>query len=173
MPNWFFDGWEGVWRTLLVGFCAYAGLVIFLRISGRRTLSKMNAFDLVVTVSIGSTLATVLLNNNVSLTEGLMAFGLLIGLQFAVTWTSVRFRWFRRWITGEPLLLLHDGQFLPTAMKQARVSEEEIYATLRQHGMAGPHEAHAVVIETDGSFSVIADEPKPGHEGLKNVSHRR
>jgi len=60
-----------------------------------RTLSKMNAFDLVVTVSLGSTLATVLLAKDVALADGALAFGLLVGLQFLVTWSSVRARWAR------------------------------------------------------------------------------
>lgn len=52
-----FQGWPGLARTAVVGSMAYAGLVLFLRISGKRTLSKLNAFDLVVTVALGSTLA--------------------------------------------------------------------------------------------------------------------
>lgn len=85
-----FQGWTGPARTVLVGALAYAGLVVFLRLSGKRTLSKLNAFDLVVTVALGSTLATILLDEKVPLAEGLTAFAVLIGLQFVVTWTSVR-----------------------------------------------------------------------------------
>ena len=102
----FFAGWEGLARTLIVGVLAYVALVAFLRLSGKRTLSKMNAFDLVVTVALGSTLATVLLNKGVALAEGALAFALLIGLQFAVTWSSVRARWVRQLVTGEPRMLL-------------------------------------------------------------------
>ncbi|MCA9113241.1 MAG: hypothetical protein KDA52_25030, partial [Planctomycetaceae bacterium] len=62
-----FSGWDSLVRTLVVGVLAYVALVILLRISGKRTLSKLNAFDLVVTVALGSTLATVLLNRNIAL----------------------------------------------------------------------------------------------------------
>jgi hypothetical protein len=65
----------------------------------------MNAFDLVVTVALGSTLATVLLNKEVALAEGVLAFAVLIGLQFIVTWSSVRQRWIRQIVTGEPRML--------------------------------------------------------------------
>ena len=57
--DWVFKGWESLGRVLFVGILAYAGLLLFLRMSGKRTLSKMNAFDLVVTVSLGSTLSTI------------------------------------------------------------------------------------------------------------------
>jgi len=83
-----FSGWDSLLRTLVVGVLAYVTLVVFLRVSGKRTLSKMNAFDLVVTVALGSTLATVLLAKDVTKAEGTLAFALLIGLQFAVTWSS-------------------------------------------------------------------------------------
>ena len=108
----FFDDWGGLVRVAVVGVLAYAGLVLLLRVSGKRTLSKMNAFDLVVTVALGSTLATVLLSSSVALAEGLLAFALLIFLQFAVTWLSVRSSSFRRLVKNEPKLLFYDGGFL-------------------------------------------------------------
>ena len=85
MEQFFFNDWQGLLRTLVVGVLAYITLVLFLRFSGKRTLSKMNAFDLVMTVALGSTLATVLLTESVALAEGALAFALLIGLQFVVT----------------------------------------------------------------------------------------
>lgn len=63
-------------RIVTVGFLAYLGLIIFLRISGTRTLTELNAFDLVVTVALGSTVATILLDSSISRPEGLTAFAL-------------------------------------------------------------------------------------------------
>lgn len=152
----FFDSWDALWRTGILGVLGYASLVFLLRISGRRTLSKMNAFDLVVTVALGSTLATVLLSKDTTLAQGALAFGLLIGLQFVVTWTSVRISWVRRVVTGEPALLLYQGKPLPAALVRARVTNEELRAALRSEGFPGMDGVHAVVLETDGSFSVIS-----------------
>jgi len=155
MGNLLFDGWEGALRNAIAGVLAYVTLVIFLRISGKRTLSKMNAFDLVVTVSLGSTLATVLLSKAVALVDGAIAFGVLVGLQYAVTWTSVRARWVRQAVTGEPLMLMHRGHFLPSALRKARVTRDEVRAAVRAAGLASLKEVEAVVLETDGSFSAI------------------
>ena len=80
----FFQGWSGVGRVLLIGSLAYVYLILLLRVTGKRTLAKLNAFDLVVTVAIGSTLATILLSNDVALAEGIAALTLLAALQFAV-----------------------------------------------------------------------------------------
>lgn len=164
-----FDGFESLARTLVIGVLAYAALVLFLRVSGRRTLSKMNSFDFVVTIALGSTLATVLLNKDVSLADGLAAFGLLIGLQFMVTWTSVRLHWVQRTITGEPILLFYQGDFLPRSLRKARVTEDEVRATVRSAGVARMESVGAVILETDGSFSVIQHMPDLDCTSLKGV----
>jgi uncharacterized membrane protein YcaP (DUF421 family) len=143
-------------RTALVGVLAYAALILLLRASGKRTLSKMNAFDLVVTVALGSTLATILLDKTVTLAQGTLAIFVLVGLQFAITWSSVRAAWVRRLVTGEPALLARDGRCLPHALRRERVTEDEVRAAVRGAGLERLEQAQAVVLETDGSFSVIA-----------------
>ena len=84
-------------------------VLLLLRVSGKRTLTKMNAFDLVVTVALGSTLATVLLTKSVALAEGLTAFVLLIFLQFVLTWLFVRSQAASRLVKSEPTLLAYQG----------------------------------------------------------------
>lgn len=155
MEHIFFNNWSAVIRTAVIGVLAYFTLILLLRASGKRTLSKMNAFDLVVTVALGSTLASILLNKDVAWAEGTVAFALLIGLQFVITWSSVRWGWVRRTVTGEPSLLLYRGEPLPSAMRIARVTEDEVRAAVRSAGLATLEEAEAVVLETDGSFSVV------------------
>lgn len=151
----FFNGWFTLLRTAVVGILAYAALVLSLRFSGKRTLAKMNAFDLVVTVSLGSTLATIALSTDVALAQGLLALALLIALQFVMTWSSVRWGWVRRMITGEPSLLLFQGQLLKGALRRMRLTEEEVRAAVRSQGLPAIEEVEAVVLETDGSLSVI------------------
>ncbi len=90
MNPMFFDGWAPLFRTTVVGVLAYVALVAILRATGKRTLSKLNAFDLIVTVSIGSTLATVLVSKDVAPAQGILALSLLCVMQSVVTWASVR-----------------------------------------------------------------------------------
>ncbi|WP_434774640.1 DUF421 domain-containing protein [Pseudomonas oryzihabitans] len=169
MDGMFFDNWQVIIRTVTVGVLAYIGLVVFLRISGRRTLSKMNAFDLVVTVALGSTFATILLNKDVSLAQGTLAMVLLIGLQYLVTWTTVRVGWARRLVTGEPALLFHRGDFLQGAMRAARVTEDEVRSSIRSAGIERLTEVEGVVLETDGSFSVVRSGQGKGASSLAGV----
>jgi uncharacterized membrane protein YcaP (DUF421 family) len=171
MERVFFDSWSVLMRTAVVGVLAYATLIVFLRISGKRTLSKMNAFDFVVTVALGSTLATILLNRNVALAEGALALALLIGLQFLITWSSVRWRWIRHVVTGDPTLLAYRGQFLHETLRQERITEGEIRAAVRAAGLAMLEAAEAVVLETDGSFSIVRRDGAPQSTSLTAVEY--
>ncbi len=150
-----FDGWASPVRVVVLGTIAYAALVILLRMSGKRTLAKMNAFDLVVTVALGSTFATVLLSKDLPLAVGVLAMALLIALQYVVAWSSVRYGIVRRLVRSEPRLLVRRGQMLGEAMISERVTSDEVLAAIRSGGLAGVHQADAVILETDGSFSVI------------------
>lgn len=166
----FFDGWIGLGRVLTVGVFAYIGLIVLLRVSGKRTLTKMNAFDLVVTVALGSTLATILLSRDVALAEGLLAFVVLIALQFLVTWSSVRSCVIRRLIKSEPSLLYHHGHMLTDALRDQRVTPAEIRAAMRSQGISQVDEVEAVILETDGSFSVLRTSGKKATTAIEDVA---
>lgn len=165
----FFQGWEGIVRTLVVGFLAYASLVCFLRISGKRTLAKLNAFDLVVTVALGSILSSILLQQSVPLADGIAALALLIGLQYLVTASSVRWDALARGVRSSPSLLVRKGEFCKDTMRRERVTEREVLSAVRASGVSGVEAAAAVVLESDGTLSVIqgdGDSQESGHEPL-------
>lgn len=168
--NIWFENWIVPARLVVVALCAYAGLVLMLRVSGKRTLSKMNAFDFVVTIALGSTLATALLSKDVSLAEGLLAFLLLIALQWLVAWFSLRSERWKKLIKSEPRLLALRGRLQETALRAERVTPDEVDAAVRAAGHGSLGEVTAVVLETDGSISVIATEAGPSEfAALKKV----
>lgn len=164
-PDAFLAPVSDLLRIVVVGGLAYGGLVVFLRLTGKRTLTKLNAFDLVVTVALGSTLATVLLNRDVSLLEGLVAFALLIVLQYLVTWASVRSSRFQHLVKAQPALLVYRGRVLEPALRRERVSREEILAAARSSGATDLSEIGAVVLETDGSLSILSRAPDAAADG--------
>jgi uncharacterized membrane protein YcaP (DUF421 family) len=151
----FFSGWENIARNAVLGVLGYIALIFLLRVSGKRTLSQMSAFDFVVTIALGSTFATLLLDQSVSLAEGVTAFLTLIGLQYVATWLAVRSKIFERAIKSQPTLLCYEGQMLRDAMKAQRISEEEIFAALRENGLASLEETKAVILESQGELSVV------------------
>ncbi|WP_216859063.1 DUF421 domain-containing protein [Hymenobacter citatus] len=133
----------------------YVAIIVLIRLSGKRTLAKMNAFDLVVTVALGSSLATVALSKSTKLVEGVLGIAVLLGLQYVVAWLSIRSKKVRQLVKAEPQMLLHNGQFLERALRKERVTHDEVRAAVRQQGVLALDQVAAVVLETDGSMSVI------------------
>jgi uncharacterized membrane protein YcaP (DUF421 family) len=151
----FFDGWAPVARTLVLGVLAYAALVLVLRASGKRTLSKMNAFDFIVTVALGSTLAAMLTARDVSLAQGVAALGLLVVLQYVNTFVAVRWPGYQRLLKAQPTLVFFRGRPLEAAMRRQRLTHDEVLAAIREQGFTHPEQIDAVVLETEGSLSVL------------------
>lgn len=170
--NWeglLFGGWPALGRTVVVGVLACAALVTLLRGSGKRTLSKFNAFDFIVTVALGSTLATVLVSRQVALAQGVVALAVLIGLQYVITWLSVRSGRVRGVVQGEPALLLYRGTFLDGALRRERVTRADVLSAARADGQASLAEVEAVVLETDGTLTVVRRAPAGEPSSLDGV----
>ncbi len=164
-----FQSWSDLGRVLLVGTAAYLTVVVVLRLTGKRTLAKLNAFDLVVTVALGSTLATILLSADVSWSEGATALALLAGLQLVVAWATVRVAWIRRLVTSVPTLLLHDGVVLQDQLRGQRVSLPDLRQAVRASGQGSLGEVAAVVLESDGSLSVVPRSAAGDRSALEDV----
>ena len=147
--------WSSVIHTLLVGTLSYFGLIFWLRLSGKRTLSKWNSFDFVVTIALGSVFASALLNKSTSFLQEMVAIALLIFLQFIITYTSVRTSVVQSLVKSEPTLLLFRGEMIDAALKKERVAKGEVLAAIRLNGSCCIEDVDAVILETDGSFSVI------------------
>lgn len=151
----FFGGFEPIIRIIVVGTLAYLSLLILLRVSGQRTLTRMHAFDFVITIAIGSTFGRLMTAKGVSLAESLTAFLVLIALQSIFSWIMVRSSKFAYWVTATPSLLYFRGQFLRKAMKKHRVTQDELLSVIRQNKMGSLQDVEAIVLESAGTFAVI------------------
>ncbi len=167
-----FDTWSDIWRVLLVGPASYAALVLVLRTSGKRTLSKLNAFDLVVTVALGSTLATIFLSKDVSWAEGVVALAVLALLQLLVAVVTSRLPVVRSAVTAGPTLLLRDGKMVEHALRDARLTAAEVRQAIRGSGAGDVAMVAAVVLESDGSLSVITREQAGDLSALQDLPQR-
>lgn len=166
----FFESWSSLGQTVLAGVLAYAALVVFLRVSGKRTLAKLNAFDFIVTVAVGSTLASVLTSKNLPLADGALALALLVALQFAVAWLTVRVRWFERLVKSRPAAVFLHGEFDDAAMLRERLSRDEVLMAVRRAGFHDLDGVFMVVLENDGSLSVLGHpEERPARPSTADV----
>ena len=165
----FFDGWDKIGRSLILAVCAYVALVFLLRVSGKRTLTKLNVYDFVFVVALGSTLANTILDANTTLADGVLALAALITLQMLLSWLCVTSSTVDTIVNGEPTLVFHSGDFLWTTMKRERVSPEEIRAAARNDGTLSLDDVDSIVLETDGTFSVVHKSSKSANSALSDV----
>lgn len=170
MGNFFFDSWASLGRTAVITILAYIAMIALLRGFGKRTLSRMNAFDYIVTVALGSTLATAMLSKQVVLVDAILAFFLLMGLQFSISWLSIRSERVESWVKSSPCLLFYEGKFLRDSMKKERITEHEIWEAIRRAGHSTPEEVGAVILETAGNISVVSAWKTSDQGALKSVS---
>ncbi|WP_133480270.1 DUF421 domain-containing protein [Cognatilysobacter segetis] len=169
----FFNGWSGPLRIALVGVLAYFALLLCLRLAGKRTLSKWNEFDFAITVALGSALANAVLSESVPLADGITGIAVLVLLQYVLTHLAMRSPRVRRVIQSRPTALLRDGRLLPDAMRDQRVSETEVAAAIRGGGFGCFDEVAVVVLETNGTFSVIGRAHVGSGSALADVENAR
>lgn len=155
MENVFFNNWQSILETFLLGLLAYIALIIIVRISGKRTLAQMREFDFIVTVALGSTLATIFLSKDVTLADGIVGLSVLISLQYLLAYFSTRSTKFSRLLSSEPTLVFYKGSFLQTALRKERVTEDEVRSVLRSKGVTSIELVEAVVMEANGQFTVV------------------
>lgn len=149
-----FDSWESVLRIVVHGSLGYIALVFMLRLSGKRSLSKMNAFDFVVTIALGSVFGTLIISTSVPLVDGVVAIVVLVALQWIVSALYVRSERLEAIVKGTPELVFWKGVYLDDVLRRLRVTHEEIHAAMRNQNVTTDRSA-AAILETDGSLTVI------------------
>jgi uncharacterized membrane protein YcaP (DUF421 family) len=169
MKELFFKDWQSLWHVGLCCTVVFFTLFIFIRISGKRTLAKLNAFDFIVTVTLGSTLSSMILAK-ISLAEGTAALLIMIVLQYLLAWTARSSKTMEKIINCSPALLYYDGAFLEDNMKREGITHEEIYAEIRTFRLERLDAVRAVVLELNGEISVIKKAPvTAGETSLKDI----
>jgi len=167
LDNFLFGSFNTLGRIIAATPILYCTLILFVRLSGKRSTSDMNNFDWIVTVAMGSIIGSGILVKEVGLAEALVAIALLLLLQYGATRAMLDSATARRLIKAEPRLLVSRGQYLPAAMRKERITEGEVLAAIRESGMFDLNQVRAVVLESDATLSVIPrDQGAPEQEVL-------
>ena len=166
-----FESWTAAFRIGLISVVTYVALTALIRLFGKRTISKMNPGDFVVTVAIGSVAGSMIVFTEVPVVNGLAALFGLLGMQFLTERLTSKWPGLRRAVDGSPTLLVHRGQFIKANMAGENVDEEDIFVALRKKGFARLDDVEAVVLEIGGGFSVIARD-QAGPDALTDVQKK-
>ncbi len=168
----FFKDWYSLLNITVTTILVYVGIIIILRVSGKRTLSKMNAFDFIVTVALGSCLGSIALTTDIPIINGLWTIILLVSLQYIITLLSAKYPLFKKKISSDPTLLFFQGDYLHSALQKERITKEEVLQTLRMKGYDDVKSIEVIILEATGDISVIKkieNISSPVYERIENV----
>ena len=169
MEKLFYDDLDSVLRILISAPLIYIFIIANIKLMGKRTTSQLNSFDWLVTVAMGSIVASVVMQKDTSLVSAVIAIFTMMGLQFIITKLMFKFSFWKKMIRSNPRLLLYEGEYIMSNMKKARIVESEILSAVREKGYADLNDVYAVVMETDASLSVITKKGKSDKTTLADV----
>jgi len=147
-----------VLRILGSSVIIYILIIVYIRILGKRSTSELNNFDWIVTVSVGSIVASTIILKDISVVEGGLSIFILMMLQFILTKFMSNSESLREVVKSTPQLLLFEGEFIEENMKKERILKPEVYAAIRQNGLKSVKQIYAVVLETNSKISIIPNE---------------
>lgn len=153
--TWFIAPAEALIAVLVTALAVFVGIIVYTRIAGLRSFSKMSAFDFVTTVAIGSMMATTIMTKNPPLLQGLLGLAAVFVLQWVAAYLRRHTSWAPRLIDNEPVLLMLHGEILEDNLASTQVTRDDLMAKLREANALTFSQVQAVVLETTGDVSVL------------------
>ena len=143
----------------LRGIVVFGFLYVLTRVIGRRELSSLEPFDLILLVILGDAVQQGLTQDDYSMTGALIAISTIAALQVFTSYLSFRFRRLRPVLDGEPIIVVDDGNLIERNLKRERITQEELMAEARAQQIESLDQIKWAVLETSGKISII---PKAG-----------
>ncbi|HIG73339.1 MAG TPA: DUF421 domain-containing protein [Bacteroidetes bacterium] len=163
MASWLVTSWTAIGGVALSALGIYLALVVLTRVSGLRSFSKMSSFDFAMTVAIGSVIASAVLTDSPPLLQAIAALTAIYAIQIGVAAIRKRLGWFEHLVDNDPLVLMTRDGMIRANMRKAQVTENDIWAKLREANVIRIDEVRAVVMESTGDISVLHG-PADGEE---------
>ncbi|HEX2988316.1 MAG TPA: YetF domain-containing protein [Chloroflexota bacterium] len=143
------------WELALRCAVIYLGLLIGLRLFGKREVGQITLFDLVTVLLVANAVQPAMTGPDSSLVGGLIIIATLLLLNRAMGWARLHSPLFRQLLQSHPTVIAQEGHWLPNAMKREGLAEDEAEMALREHGLSSVKEAKLAVLELDGTISIV------------------
>lgn len=172
LSQWINGGDHNIIAVIISAIVTYAAILLFTRLAGLRSFSKLSAADFAMTVAVGSLFASTISSAKPSLLIGSAALASLFVGQWALAWLRRRSTIVSRLIDNEPLLLMSGATMIDENLRRANVTRADVYGKLREANAISYDQVLAVVFETTGDISVLhSDDPTASLEPdfLQNV----
>jgi len=153
--TWFSMDWSQVLGISLSAIGFYIGLMLFTRLMGLRSFSKLSSHDFAMTVAIGSILASTVISDTPALLQGLFAVAVLFLIQGVISVIRRKVKPLKALIDNQAIILMAHGQYFGDNLKEANLATSDVQEVLRRNGIKSKTEVFAVIMETTGDMSVI------------------
>lgn len=157
--DWVWGGTTGLVMAAVTAVWVYAAIILFTRLAGLRSFSKMSSFDFAVTVAFGSLLASAVLSPDPPLLRAVAGLGALYLLQYSVSRVRIRGGRLSSVFDNQPLLLMDGPRILHENLARGRITRSDLLAKLREANVVRRDQVRAVVLETTGDISVLHADP--------------
>jgi uncharacterized membrane protein YcaP (DUF421 family) len=165
----FFHGWAQLLRSVLSAAVIYLVIVAAIRIFGEKALAKMSGYDMIVTVALGSLVATLPLTTEVSIADAIAAATSFLGLQQITRYLQARHRRVHTLVRERPRLLLWNGRLLQDRLLESDISADEVRAAVRRSGILSLKQVRAAILENDGEWSIIPQSDAPDLSAMEGL----
>ena len=161
--SWISDIWSSILTIIVATTGIYVALIVFTRIAGLRSFSKMSSFDFAITVAFGSIIAGTVLAKDPPLFQAVVGLGVLFIIQMVVASLRGSSTLMSKLVDNEPLLLMKGTEILDENLKKAKVTHADLRAKLREANATQLSQIHAVVMEATGDIAVLHNDD-PDHK---------
>jgi uncharacterized membrane protein YcaP (DUF421 family) len=156
---------EKILRSIVV----YVFLILGVRLAGKRQLAQLNAFDLVVLLTLSNTVQNAIIGDDNSVTGGLIGAATLLIVNYIVVWFLYGHERLDHLIEGDADVLIAEGKIKHDRLRKELITESELAAAARRQGFGSLQDVDRAVLEPGGTISLVARKPAPDemrHEEL-------
>jgi uncharacterized membrane protein YcaP (DUF421 family) len=148
---------EKILRPIIV----YVFLIVGMRLAGKRQLAQLNAFDLVVLLTLANTVQNAIIGDDNSVTGGLVGAATLLLVNFFVIWFLYGHEKLDHLIEGDADVLVADGKIQHERLKKELITEAELESAARRQGFGSLSDIDRAVLEPGGNITIVARKPAP------------
>lgn len=138
----------------------YAFILLAIRLFGKKELAQLSVIDLVFILLISNSVQNAMVGSDNSLLGGIAAASGLFIANFLLKLIGYYFPQFGKAVEGDAVLLIYEGKIIEKHLEEAMISEEELEAAVREHGVKSIKDVSLAILEADGNISVVSDEFK-------------
>ena len=148
------------WQFVLRGTLAYLGLLLLLRVAGKRSFGELAPFDIVVLILVGGALRSAIVGHDESVLGPFIAVATIIGADRLLTLACAKSTRVNRWVEGVPALLARDGRLDAHALMRQGIPREGFERELRHHGLRSIAQVDEARIEPNGKVTILVKQDR-------------